>query len=437
MEAVKTKWKLLVIIIPFIVIAVMYMYYQNPNQFKDALINQFMFKHKVVEYENQSYVIGWDFNEGQTCASRNLLSLIHWASTIKFSVVEPCVNGSYFNMDHCMNAPLSNNSLYFSDYFDVDYWNQQIAAHNFGHSLVPWKQFTSNLPQRAIIVYLWRKKGAKNTFVGDEIHRNAIDCYKHNAISKPDFIKNMLRKFNMQIVREICFQFDGLKPMDVWWFNKHILGNYTPPSLSVWFEWWPGSFKSAVYFTSRSLNHREAFDFIKPSRRVIEDSNKYQELFLDHNYVAIQLRTAKIARRLTKKSFSQTEIVRYFTEDCFHQLLSALEKVEGKRILALDLGRFGDGEASDYVSNDTVYKLVPKLVNIVYGNKWNWTEWEDSFIQATGGITDGGYIAAVQKTLVTNATCIITAGPGDFHNYLMKEYRAKAKYPCIHQICVV
>ena len=84
------------------------------------------------------------------------------------------------------------------------------------------------------------------------------------------------------------------------------------------------------------------------------------------------------------------------------------------------------------MSEDLVNKLVPKLVKTVYGDKWNWTEWKNSFIQATGGITDGGYIASLQKTLVINASCIIMAGKFSLFQWTMlHEFKANVKKFCV------
>ena len=413
-------------------------YYYYFHQLQYSTSDEFLeFKalEALTEYNNLSYVIGWDFNEGQTCASRNLLGLLHWATTIKFYVVEPCVCNSFFNMAQCFSSHSnnSNSALYFRDYFDVDYWNQQIVSHKFGQPLVPWKDFISNIPQRAIVVYLWRQKGTKgNVLVGEKI--DAPSCY--HKTTRPQFANNTLGKFGIKIIREICIHYDMAKGMDVWWFNKQILGDFRPPDILILFAYWPGTFKGTVYFSDQSLSHKQAYEYLKPSQRVIEDSGKYQELFLGDSYIAIALRMAKIATHLSSRGMPYEKIDHYLNEDCVHQLALALEKFNGKqRLLALDLGRFGDGEAFD-IKNDTVYGLVPKLVNIVYESKWNWSEWEDSFVQATGGIEDSGYIASMQKLLVANASCIIIAGAGDFQNSLIKNYKARAKHPCIHKVCV-
>jgi len=42
------------------------------------------------------------------------------------------------------------------------------------------------------------------------------------------------------------------------------------------------------------FKHREAFNFIKPSRRVVEHSKKYRENFLgEDGFVVVALRTLK------------------------------------------------------------------------------------------------------------------------------------------------
>ena len=418
-----------IVIILLIIFVIVFYEYQSTDEF--------IFEYDIAEYRNQSYVLGWEFNEGQTSASRNLLGLIHWASTIKFYVVEPCVHDSFLNMACCFNESVENNSLYFSDYFDLDHWNQQVLLHNYGKPLVPWKQFINDLPRHAIVVYLWRKKGTRTMgcFVNTEIADNP-GCHSQIGNTRPQFVKSTLVKLGINIVREVCIYFDNFRSMDVRWFNAQVLGDYRPPNILILFASWPGSFQGGVYFSDTSLSHTEAYDFIKPSQRVIEDSRKYKDQFLGDNYVAVAIRSGKLATWLKKKHKSPTKIVQFLTETCPHEVSLALENVSGRRMLALDLGQFGDKESLDIEQGDK-NKIVPKFLNVVYGNKWNWTEWENSFIHATDGITDTGYIALLQKTLVTNATCLILSGRGQFQSSLIKAYKARVKHPCVYQVCKV
>ena len=391
------------------------------------------------------FVIGWDFGEGQTCASRNLLGLIHWANDLNLTVVEPCVYNSFFNLANCIDAvnhsTLAERQLSFRDYFDIDYWNNQTLSHNIGAPLLAWENFILNMPTKeAIIVYIWRlgnKKNVKATvFINDEIERYAVGCYPVQEVTKPQFTKEKFAKLGIKITREVCFRFNNFVPMSVQWFDRQIFGSCKPSNVLIVFAQWPGAFRGAVYLDKAEYGHTQAFsDYIRPSPRVIEDSRKYAEQFLGgSNYVAVHLRTMKMATALKHKS--QKYIVEFITKHCNRQVSTVLQKLKGKRFLALDLGKFGDHDPDKVVlTNDSVNVIVVTLLSSVYGGEWNQTEWEDSFVQATSGITDSGYIAMMQKVLASNADCIVVGGGGEFHKSLMNQYIKKTKNPCMHKVC--
>ena len=389
------------------------------------------------------FVIGWDFNEGQTCASRSLLGLIHWASDLNLTVVEPCVHNSFFNLANCidaLNQSTLKRPLLFRDYFDIDYWNNQTLSHNIGAPLLAWENFILNIPTKeAIIVYIWRlgnKKNVKATvFINDEIERYAVGCYPVQDITKPQFTKEKFAKLGIKITREVCFRFNNFLPMNVQWFNRQILGNCKRSNVLIVFAQWPGAFRGAVHFDKAEYEHTQAFDYIRPSPRVIEDSRNYVEQFLGGgNYVAVHLRIMKMATALKRKS--QKYIVKFLTKHCSRQVSTVLQKFKGKRFLALDLGKFGDHDPDGVVlTNDSVNEIVVSLLSNVYGDEWNQAQWEDSFVQATSGITDSGYIAMMQKVLASNANCIVVGGVGQFQRSLMNQYSEKMKNPCVHKVC--
>jgi len=412
------------------------------------------FSLKEIEKEKKSsksrgYVLGWDFHESQTCASRNLLALVHWAGDLDLTVVEPCVHNSFFNLASCITSSVvtGNSSssksqitppLLFRDYFDVDYWNHQILSHNIGKPLIPWEKFIKDTPDKAIIVYTWVVEGKKlAVYIDDEIERDAIQCHRKNIEDRPQFSKTLFSKLGINITREVCFRYDKFVPMDLKWFNRQIFGNYdTTSHILVLFTHWSGTFSGRIYLNKPEYKHMKITDYLKHSPHVIKQSKKYTEHFLGGgSYVAVQLRTAKIARLLKDdQGKSQEDILHYLSETCSHEVSTALKKENSKQLLALDLGRFGDGESSLYLTTDTVEKTVPQLVASVYGDTWNWTQWEDSFAQIAG-TSDSGYIAMMQKVLVSNATCIIIGGKGEFHNTLINDYKAKGKHYCVHEVC--
>jgi len=62
----------------------------------------------------------------------------------------------------------------------------------------------------------------------------------------------------------------------------------------------------------------------------------------------------------------------------------------------------------------TIEQFIAGMVKTIYNGKWNTVQWEKSFITATGGVTDRGYIASVQKAIVSRASHVIMAGSGSF-----------------------
>ena len=140
---------------------------------------------KLDRKDKKGYVLAWDFYEGQSSASRNLLGLLHWATTIDFSVVEPCVYNSFFNMDRCINEPLGNDTLFFSDYFDVHYWNEKVVSQGFGKQLIPWKDFITNKPHTLIVVYFWLVENVKaNVYINEQIQQ-ASGCLHKQIKTTP------------------------------------------------------------------------------------------------------------------------------------------------------------------------------------------------------------------------------------------------------------
>ena len=115
-----------------------------------------MFSDRNEEYpkENitiQGYALGWDFYEAQTCASRNLLGLQNWATSLHFGVVEPFVHESYFRMSQFNNV----NALRLSDYFDISIWNHKVVTTiPNGTSLVKWEDFIKNASRQLIVVHV-------------------------------------------------------------------------------------------------------------------------------------------------------------------------------------------------------------------------------------------------------------------------------------------
>ena len=72
----------------------------------------------------------------------------------------------------------------------------------------------------------------------------------------------------------------------------------------------------------------------------------------------------------------------------------------------------------------------------MYNNSLTMRKWEQSFIQASGGITDSGYIAAMQRTIVENGRCLVLfGGRSNFQRTLLSAYEEKHNSTCVYKVC--
>ena len=69
-----------------------------------------------------------------------------------------------------------------------------------------------------------------------------------------------------------------------------------------------------------------------------------------------------------------------------------------------------------------VEEQIKHTMERLYKNKWTFEKWEKSFVQATGGVKDRGYIAAVQRGIASQASCLIMLGGGSFQYLTLKSY---------------
>ena len=102
---------------------------------------------------------------------------------------------------------------------------------------------------------------------------------------------------------------------------------------------------------------------------------------------------------------------------------------EGKTFVTLDAGIYGSVSwrfmfpRIGYSEGKWIMlPVLKKTVESLIENSMTFKEWEDSFLQVTGNITDGGYIAALQRTIGSRADCLVLVGGGTFGLGAISEY---------------
>ena len=406
----------------------------NPNSYQEAVnpLSQetvgnssykqtvgWMFNDRAVE-ENvtiQGYAVGWDYYEAQTCAARNLVGLQHWATSLDFGVVEPFVSQSYFRSRYFGNEK----ALRLSDYFDIDVWNHKVVATiPNGTTLVKWEDFISKAARQLVVVHVMMgSKEPTKVYVNDEVKKGA--CWQPR-----NFENTTLSKFGFFVIRQVCFKLNSRTPIPIDEFNKHILGPFKADSVSIIFTFVPGVNTARINILESEYHHKFV-DWLKPSKRVINDAKKYIDMFLDKNYVAVSLRTVKMA--ISMRSRHPTDIrgvTKIVVNKCIDEIAQILSSISGQHFMTIDIGRFGDPKASSYMTSSTATEIMNKLIKVTYHNMWNKTVWENTFIKAADGISDSGYIASLQKEIATHASSLITAGGGSFQSSMMLQHQSKS-----------
>ena len=376
----------------------------------------------------QGYVLGWDYYEAQTCAAKNLNGLQRWATSLNFGVVEPFVEESYFKTSVFNNEK----ALTLRSYFDIDNWNHNVVTRiPHGTPLVSWEHFINKAARQLVVVHVRiNSNDGTQVYVNDEVKEET--CFSGRGFSN-----TTLSNYGFKVIRQVCFKFDKRSPLPVDEFNDYILGPFKANNTTIVFTFVPGVSRFRINILEKKY-HSKYVDWLKPSKQVINDAKKYIDMFLGKSYVAVSLRTVKMAIKVRSRHPSDLiETAKIVVNKCVDQIAQILSKTSGRHFMTIDIGRFGDPKAKYYMTSATVKEVINKMISVTYNNSWNQEEWENTFINVTNGISDSGYIASLQKEIASHASSLITAGGGSFQNSLELQHNSESSQKHVLQVCPV
>jgi len=396
----------------------------------------------AAQNHSRGFIIAGNYFEQQLGAAMNMLTLSKWAKSIGASPVEPYVRESLFYFPESFIP--KRNALRFRDYFDIDYWNKKCLEHN-AMPLVSVDTFMAHKPKHLILV---RMIGSKNVilpklaYVNDEIANEPM-CNRSISALEGKSKKHAVKELGMEIVRDVCMSFIKHKPLHVQDFNKIIYGQFDPANTVVWFRTWEGVFEIQRIKIIEKEYHRnsEAFDMLRTSRRIIDDSKKYVNNILKSsfgNYIGISFRSIK-----RSKAFYVDHLKGQmdFFHTCIQRLqhtVSVLNDDSSSVFLALDLGRFGDIKAGKYLTRKMMSDIENKLFQALYKDTLTMDKWELTFVNITNGITDSGYIATLQSTILENSGCLVMfGGDSNFQRFLLSDFKQKHPNSCFREVCYI
>ena len=374
------------------------------------------------------YVLAYNYYDQQTAALKNLFSLQCWAAQLNMPVVEPFVVESMFQ------TPLENDVrdlLRFSDFYDMEQWNEGFVKPNSFLPFVSWEDFVQNSPRDVILV-----QTPKPSWFG-------------NACSFPEmkqWYSCFFRRHHFRIVREVCIPLEKNKQMTMDEFNHLVLNKYYKlRNVTVIFELWRGICvtKDCLDYSINTITDSKCdrltlidpntYLQMKVSKRVNQDADLYVHRYLKNSgYISLMLRlehsiihvrTKDIVSKCTKGA-----------QDIWKWLKN--ENQLNVTFLTWDIGRFGSASFEENKYRWKKYKITQNaksLFTAIYGHSTSVKEWENTFVDVCG-ITNPGYIALLQLSIAARAKCIVLIGGGSFQRHALQMY--KYQHPQTQARCI-
>ena len=383
--------------------------------------------------EEKGYFFPYSIYEEQTNAAKNLWQLQILGKTVGMQVVEPFAKDSFFTMSGI--APSFSQALRFGDYIDIDKWNNMVTEDG-GTPLVQWEDFITQTPRRLIILHTIKNDNKANqsslTIAYDE---NTTMCKTEQQIAHND-MQWIKETFN--IIKMVCIisPTHSPHPISINDFISLILedSDVKLNQVTVMIVNWIGIRSTRIHLLPNKIYatvlHRR-FTF-PPSKRIMTAYKAYVQQYIgDHKFVGIVFRTHHVLYFSPLKGSFVNQ--RKYLLQCSKTLSKVLDPIRAqwKIFLAYDMGRFG---SKNYVTSNQLTDLQEQIFLDVFNGGLQVKEREQNLINATGGVTDTGVIAELERVIATNADCIILLGP---HSTFIQS--AASSYSMIHKAnrCII
>lgn len=376
----------------------------------------------VVSEAPSGYILAVNYYEQQTIGSRNLLQLQCMAKHLNLAVVKPVMKSSF------LKTPLDDEAqrtyLKFEDSFNLDEWVAYAEKAPYA-PLVEWENFLTEAPRDVILVQFNHPslsviKSRKK--VGPETQRAQKERYQTGCAEKWPSSSELafIETEKFRIVRSVCFNFYHGDMVSLKEFDEHMFGGHAGANVTVIFDTWRGLGSSQrVLIEGVCASIYPIQEYIRPSQRLVRDAEAYIQTYLKGEpFVAIMGRLEMSLLTVHSKDFS--------VSSCLRNTVSELLKLkEAKHVhetfISIDIGKYGTKKWRSKMDKDMIDSLEG-FFRSVYGSSMSVKDWETSFEKISSS-TDAGYIALLQKVVVTRARCILFVGGGAFQRHALNLYR--------------
>ena len=354
---------------------------------------------------------------------------------LPMQVVEPAVVDSKFGV------VLNETALRFSDLFDINQYNQLLLQDGKHVPLSPWNDFLQTAPRSTVFV----KLHVTHTKPPE------VECERGQGTQcdTPAELK-FLESKGFSVVKIVNVFFPTKSPFTVKELKQNILDRWKPDEVTVVLNRWTYYYSMQPEDKSHYCGGTEwtAKKVLHPSERLLKDIILYEKVYQNsQTSVAVMMHAERLVALLSTVNKS---MVMKTADLHLKKLLTTVKELrkkfpDGTTFGAVGIGRFGGGGLSHTFSGAAM-QLKPQILQSIqntltslYDNKWTFSEWEDTFLQASHGIADRGYIAAIQKGVASRAKCLVLFGGGRFQFLALNEYlhnHPKKSDQCISQVFV-
>ena len=394
------------------------------------------------------YVLTLRYGGQQTGTVGSLASLQCWIKSfdLPMLVAEPAVRHSKFSGKH------QEGGLRFSDFFDIEKFNNLgVGKREFGQ-IAEWDNFLEDAPRSIVFVQINDPKDEEYHSVHEQLWETSLTSMDTASCTLPPALQFLERyKFcitqfvNVTIRGKNPFETDDLySPFPPEQVHKYLFQKLQPEEVTLVIDHWlpmycvPNSklinpeICRNIEYTGRSL--------IYASSHLLKDVQRYENLFLlPRTALAVLIRSEHlIIWAAMNCETKEGEVNKTKLMQVLHVHLNTIidtarntkrRIAQGRTFVTFDAGKYGSSSWRSMFSRggyselrEPILQALKETVLSLDDSFDTFEEWEESFNESTGGITDAGYIAALQRTIGSRADCLILAGGGTFGLGALSEY---------------
>lgn len=413
------------------------------DHLQDSKVSNTPQNHRKSSSDTFGYVISLRYGGQQSGGAGSLASLQCWIKSfdLPMLIAEPALKRSKFYAG-------DKAKLRLGDIFDITKFNNlDVGKKEYGQ-IAPWEQFLKNAPREIVYVKIVDSKSEQD-FSSWDTNITLMDTADCNLPSEFEFLQH----YKFCVTKYVVFHvhdknpfftkstYSPFPPKEIY---KHLFQEAQPREVTLIIDHWLPMYCVPNYqLTTPEICrnvHYNGRRLIHASPHLLKHVEKYEQLFLQpRTTVAVMLRSEHLINwvagqsgrkdgELNKAKLNQT--VQGYLDEVV-KVTKNLKKwfPEGKTFVTLDAGRYGSGSWRSMFprigyseGKSIMLEALKKRVESLIENSMTFKEWEDSFLQVTGNITDGGYIAALQRTIGSRADCLVLVGGGTFGLGAISEY---------------